>query len=238
VAQALASFAPGASIVEVGSGYGYLTYSLSRAGFDVKGVDISESAVKAAKARFGDLYLCEDITQFAQRLPSATDAVVMTEVLEHLERPLEVLNAIKAALRQGGKLIMTTPNRGFNGADALWRTDLPPVHLAWYSKTSIREMARRVGLSVTFQDFTTFNDARVAGIKPEGEGSIGGSILDADGAVLRRAAPSATRPTFKRWREEHWPQLARLERKRKFSRRALAHYARETDIIGAILTRT
>src|ERR1700722_9993812 len=43
-------------LCEVGCGQGYLTYALTRAGFDCTGVDISENAVQRARQRYGDHY--------------------------------------------------------------------------------------------------------------------------------------------------------------------------------------
>ena len=49
-------------------------------------------------------------------------------------------------------VVATTPNRDASPADAIWDTDLPPVHLLWFGSTAIREVARRAGCDVTFLD--------------------------------------------------------------------------------------
>ena len=215
VARARRELPPSSSIVEVGSGYGYLTYALARAGYRIRGVDIAPSAVEAARRRFGDLYLCDDIGMFSRRLPASTDVVVMTEVLEHLDQPVAVLAAIRDALRPGGSLLMTTPSRDFHPADALWRTELPPVHLAWYSKTSLREMARRVGMSIRFQDYSEFHAERVAGIRPEKRRPSPSAILNADSSVRMRSSGDVTRTSFRGWGQARWPALARLGNSRR-----------------------
>lgn len=237
VATAVAQQPVGATIIEVGSGYGYLTYSLVRAGFAAKGVDISENAVRAARARFGDHYQCEDIRRLAAQQPGSADVVVMTEVLEHLEEPLEILEAIKVLLKPSGIALITTPNRGVFSGDAIWRTDNPPVHLAWYSKTSLREMARRAQMGIRFQDFGALNREKVAGVPKEERDRVMEPILDADNSVREWAQADAARGGGKNWRDTRLPQLSRIERRRKFLRRALNLYARESEIIGAIFTK-
>lgn len=233
VREALKTRAAGAQIIEVGSGYGYLTHALRRAGYDARGVDISANAVAAAQKRFGDHYQCADVMAFAGQTPASVDAVVMTEVLEHLDRPLEMLAAIGALLRPGGAALVTTPNKGVFAEDALWRTDNPPVHIAWYTKTSLREMARRTGLSVRFQDFSAMNRAKVAAVPREEGERIGGPVLNADNTVRANMRVSSME---RGWASASSP-LARLARRKKFLRRALTMYAREGEIIGAVFTK-
>ena len=246
ISRAMKQFSADAHVVELGSGYGYLTYALSKAGYNIKGVDVAASAVDAAKRRFGDLFLCEDISEYARRLPAKCDVVVMTEVLEHLDQPLDVLSSIRAALRPGGSLLVTTPDRGYYSDAAVWHTDLPPVHLAWYSKTALREMARRVDMSIRFQDFSDYHGVSVPEIKPEQPRSVEGPILDCDATVIRRAP---ARPPLGMASPGWWQSLiAALSRKReerrltrrirrRFCRAAMTHFARESEVIGAILTK-
>jgi 2-polyprenyl-3-methyl-5-hydroxy-6-metoxy-1,4-benzoquinol methylase len=233
VREALKSRDAGAHILEVGSGYGYLTYALRRAGYSARGVDISENAVAAARKRFGDFYQPADVMALARQAPASVDVVVMTEVLEHLDRPLEVLGAIGALLKPGGAALVTTPNKGIFAEDALWRTDNPPVHIAWYSKTSLRELARRCGLSVRFQDFAAMNRAKVAGVPSEEGERIGAPILNADNSVRTDMRVSGGDLG---WRSGA-SALARLRRRRKFLRRAFTMYAREGEIIGAVFAK-
>jgi 2-polyprenyl-3-methyl-5-hydroxy-6-metoxy-1,4-benzoquinol methylase len=234
VRESLKGRAPGAAIVEIGSGYGYLTHAMRQAGYAARGVDISENAVAAARKRFGDFYECADVMALAQTAPASADVVVMTEVLEHLDRPLDMLAAIAALLKPGGAALITTPNKSIFADDALWRTDNPPVHIAWYSKTSLREMARGAGLQVRFQDFAALNRVKVAGVPDEERERIGAPILNADNSVRDEMRVSGGDSG---WRGGSSP-LARLQRRRKFLRRALAMYAREGEIIGAVFSKS
>jgi len=135
-------------IVEVGSGLGYLTFALLRAGHRARGFDLSATAVAGARARFGDHYIVADAT--AAEHAASADLVVMTEVLEHVADPARVVAGIARLLRPGGAALITTPSKSAHPSGAVWATDNPPVHLWWFSETTIRRLAERAGLHVSF----------------------------------------------------------------------------------------
>ena len=158
VADFLATQPPGAGpLLEVGSGLGYLTYAISRRGYDVRGLDISAVAVADARRRFGDLYECGDLRAIAKERAGRYAAVVMTEVIEHVPEVEPLVQAALSLVRPGGAVVLTTPNKSASPPHVLWDTDSPPVHLWWFSETSMRTLAARLGATVRFTDFTLFN---------------------------------------------------------------------------------
>jgi SAM-dependent methyltransferase len=118
---------------------------------------VSEVAVDRAKATFGPLYEIADVTDFAVMNAGAFDAIIMTELVEHVADINALLSAALKALNSGGALLVTTPNKSSFGADAIWATENPPVHLWWLSERSMQALAARLGCSVEFVDFTEFN---------------------------------------------------------------------------------
>lgn len=145
-----------AKILEIGSGLGYLTYSLFREGYDVLGIDISNTAVDHAKKVFGNHYLCVDLFDFVKDNELTYDAVIMTEVIEHVENPLSFMSTIKRLLKNDGVAIVTTPNKSFYPDDIVWGTELPPIHCWWFGETSVRYMAKQLGMSVSFLSFKDY----------------------------------------------------------------------------------
>lgn len=150
---------PGARILEVGSGLGYMTYSLLKAGYDVTGMDISKVAVENAKARYGPHYQEADLAEWSVQKAGEFDMVLMAELIEHVPEPLKFLTMAAKLLRPGGRLVVTTPNKSYYPKWMLWESDPPPVHLWWFSETSMKHFARELGLGVEFVDFTPFNRA-------------------------------------------------------------------------------
>ena len=153
IAVQLASLArPEDKVIEVGCGQGYLTYSLIRSGYDAVGLDISRVAVDLATERYGNFYSCCSIEKYVHDIGKAPNHVIMSEVIEHLENPMAVVHEAFSALAPGGSLIMTTPNmEAYPGA--VWDTDLPPVHLFWFSYQSFRKIGASLKADTSFFNF-------------------------------------------------------------------------------------
>jgi len=141
-------------ILDVGCGYGYLTYALRKAGHKTVGIDISKKAIAFAKKQFGDYFVTCDIIDYHPR--KKYDLIIATELLEHLLRPIDAILALTKMLKTGGRIIITTPNKDFFNRSAIWRTDLPPVHTVWLGRKSIMELSKRTGLSHRFINLSRY----------------------------------------------------------------------------------
>ena len=75
------------SVYEIGSGLGYLTFALQRAGINATGLDISETAVLAATKHFGPYYRVSSAASVSDIESGTAAAVIMTELIEHVEEP-------------------------------------------------------------------------------------------------------------------------------------------------------
>jgi SAM-dependent methyltransferase len=144
-------------ILEVGCGLGYLTYALRQSGYDATGIDISQEAVAFARQSYGDYFSTESLESHLANSNAVYDAIVMVELIEHLEEPIELLEKTLPLLKPGGRIVLTTPNRTYLGYDESWATDLPPVHLWWFSEESVRAIGDRLNCSVNFTDFREYN---------------------------------------------------------------------------------
>jgi 2-polyprenyl-3-methyl-5-hydroxy-6-metoxy-1,4-benzoquinol methylase len=148
---------PGARILEIGSGLGYMTYALLKGGYDVVGIDISKTAVENASVRYGPHFQEADLAEWSVQKAGEFDMVIMAELIEHIPEPLMFLRMATKLLRPGGRLVVTTPNKSYYPKWMLWESDTPPVHLWWFSETSMKLFAKELGLTIEFVDFTPFN---------------------------------------------------------------------------------
>lgn len=143
-------------ILEVGSGLGYLTYALKKDGYNVLGLDISKVAVEQACEKFGNNYVCDDVFEFSKKNLAFFDIIILNEVIEHVNEPLNFIKALKDLLVDSGLIIITTPNKSFYPKDIIWATDYAPVHCWWFSEDSFIFMSKKLNLKIDFFDFTNF----------------------------------------------------------------------------------
>jgi 2-polyprenyl-3-methyl-5-hydroxy-6-metoxy-1,4-benzoquinol methylase len=140
------------NILEVGCGFGYLTYALIKCGYNAKGIDVSKTAITDAIKRFGEHYYNVDVEKYARTTTERYDIIVATEVIEHVPDVISFLTSLKSLLKHSGKIILTTPNKSAFSSDALWVTDAPPVHLWWFSEQSMIIIGQKIGMSIKYYD--------------------------------------------------------------------------------------
>jgi 2-polyprenyl-6-hydroxyphenyl methylase/3-demethylubiquinone-9 3-methyltransferase len=104
----------GMKIVDVGCGGGLVSEPLARLGAQVIGIDPSPGAIACAVARQAhrDLtitYVCQD--PFHWVCPEPVDAVIVFEVLEHVENPSALIKKVASWVRPGGCIVGSTVNR-------------------------------------------------------------------------------------------------------------------------------
>ena len=143
-------------ILEIGCGYGYLTYALNQAGHNAFGIDVSKNAINSAANNFGKYFACSDLESFIKKTKGKFDVVVATEVIEHVAAPKKFIKECLSALKYGGKIIFTTPDKDYAPRGSVWDTDGPPVHTTWLSKKSFETIASAFGLKADFIDFSDY----------------------------------------------------------------------------------
>jgi SAM-dependent methyltransferase len=102
----------GGRILDVGCGNGVISRHLGQFGYNVLGIDISEKTIAVAQQRNKypnvrfEAISAEELTASGERY----DAVICSEVLEHLNQPQLLLQTIHSSLKDDGLLIVTVPN--------------------------------------------------------------------------------------------------------------------------------
>lgn len=145
-----------ATLLEVGSGLGYLTYALDKEGYNIRGVDISSNAVEEAMKNFGNLFFCGNIFELDESYCNKYDYIILNEVIEHVPNPFDFIECLLKMLTGNGKLIVTTPNKSISIPKSIWDSELPPVHLFWFSEKSMYTVANKLNANVSFVDFSEF----------------------------------------------------------------------------------
>jgi SAM-dependent methyltransferase len=196
------------------------------------GIDHSGEAVAKATATFGPLFRVAPAESLAASGLGGFDAVVSTEVIEHLQDPHGFVRDAASLLAPGGQLILTTPNMDLYPRDLAWHTDPAPVHLWWFSKTSLRRIAWDCGLQPSFIDFSAhYGRSREAAVasKPQSLDAAG-NLIFRDSALNNLAwALMARFPGLA-------PVITRIFLARTGRRFARERFGRESLCICAVLS--
>ncbi len=113
--QGIAALADKAAL-DVGCGGGILAEAMARGGARVKGIDLSEKALKVAQfhlleSRLPVEYELSSAEALAAREPQSYDLVTCMEVLEHVPDPASTVRACAALARPGAPVFFSTLNR-------------------------------------------------------------------------------------------------------------------------------
>jgi SAM-dependent methyltransferase len=102
------------SILDAGCGNGYLVGVLKTAGHEVVGIDVSSDGIEIAKKEYPDVqFETRSVYDDLSDLAFDVDAVISSEVIEHLYSPQSFLENIYSAMKPGAVLILTTPYHGW-----------------------------------------------------------------------------------------------------------------------------
>jgi 2-polyprenyl-6-hydroxyphenyl methylase / 3-demethylubiquinone-9 3-methyltransferase len=106
----------GKSALDVGCGGGILAEAMARRGARVKGIDLSDKALKVAQLHLHESRLAVDYEavsaeDLAERAPGSYDLVTCMELLEHVPDPASTVSACAALARPGGRVFFSTINR-------------------------------------------------------------------------------------------------------------------------------
>jgi len=159
--QIVRAIAPGSSVLDLGCSQGLLARPLRDKGVRVTGVDIAPPSGAAS-----------DLEQYFQRdldlpldLPFGRefDYVVVSDVIEHLRNRTQLLRRARTFLKEGGRLIISTPNI------ALWfyrlsllvgrfeygpRGVLDETHVHLFTRATFRREVEKAGFYVLSERVT------------------------------------------------------------------------------------
>jgi len=114
VMKQLLSHSQGGRVFDLGCGNGAFTRHLASAGYDVVGVDPSETGVAISRKEYPEceVHLGSAYDDLANRF-GQFDVVVSLEVVEHVYNPRHFARTVSELLKPGGTAIISTPFHGY-----------------------------------------------------------------------------------------------------------------------------
>ena len=141
--------ATGRRFLDVGCGGGEMLRNVQRLGGEAWGVDVSRSAVTAARRSVGHNRIATGGLHEAGYPAASFDCITMWHVLEHSSEPLSELRRAAALLKPGGFLYVEVPNAGSWSArhfGSNWLAYDIPNHQTHFTPRSLQTAADLAGL--------------------------------------------------------------------------------------------
>ena len=134
------------NILDVGCGRGWLLDVAMEKGWNAFGTEFSNIAIE--KCRKKGIKMQAGVLRIDDYEPEQFDVIVLIEVIEHINYPIEELQNIYKLLRKGGLLYITTPN--FNSylryqLKAKYNIIEYPEHLSYYTKRTLYNVLHQTG---------------------------------------------------------------------------------------------
>jgi 2-polyprenyl-3-methyl-5-hydroxy-6-metoxy-1,4-benzoquinol methylase len=193
-------------LLDVGCSAGSFLLAARARGWQVRGIDVSPDAVEhAATAHALDVRVAT--LEDAAFPPKTFDVITLFECIEHLLHPARALQAAHGLLRDGGLLVITTPNVGgfvprityqiLGRTIGAWEHPTPPHHLYQFSRRTLEALLRKSGFTVVS------SRTRPMGLRFTVK-QMQSAIIEA----LRRRMPVSLTSTQPALDAESWPPAA------------------------------
>ena len=148
-------------VLDLGCGTGYGAYMLSEVAKHVVALDVANCFKRRYKT-----HNVKFVRSSAEKMPfvNAFDVVICLEVIEHVKKPESLLQQIHGALKNGGHLMLSTPNRKYSSKDGMVR----PLHLREFYLSELLEIMRQRGFiveKVIGQNLSRWHDVFTASLR-------------------------------------------------------------------------
>ena len=142
-------------VLDVASGSGFGLEMLGRVSRSAVGVDYAEQALREVRRRLPAARLARADATCLPFIDAPFDAVVSFETIEHVADAAALVRAIRHALKPGGVLVLSTPNRAFRETS---REN--PFHVREFTAEELRTL-----LAEEFGEVRLFGQRPVAGYR-------------------------------------------------------------------------
>ena len=141
------------SICDLGCGNGHISGRLAALGYHVTGVDASESGIQIARRTYRDVEFVHALIDGDLNI-GQFDLVISSDVIEHLYRPSDLLEATSSLVKPGGQVLLGTPYHGYlknlvlaatGKMDAHFSTLHDGGHIKFFSVNTLSRLMRSHG---------------------------------------------------------------------------------------------
>ncbi|OGU66357.1 MAG: hypothetical protein A2499_18995 [Stygiobacter sp. RIFOXYC12_FULL_38_8] len=149
------------SLLDLGSGEGWTLKYFHKAGCKVFGVDFSSHGISKFNKPMLKYFVESEILEFIDKCITENkkfDIINLTNVIEHVLYPEQLLISIKKILSSDGVVIVTFPNDFSSLQDLLLKKKkisnafwvVSPDHISYFNKSSFSKLSKRLGYAQQF----------------------------------------------------------------------------------------
>ena len=163
-----ATLVKGKRVLDLACGEGYGSKMLAATALSVIGIDIDESIINHAAAKYGGpalQFMRGSITAVPISEKSSFDVIVCFEAIEHVEGHEALLSEVKRLLCPSGVFIISTPNKAIYHDEAHFQN---PFHLRELYFKDFRQLLERYFKNVSFFGQRTHPGSSIWPISPDG----------------------------------------------------------------------
>ncbi|HSS19391.1 MAG TPA: class I SAM-dependent methyltransferase [Pyrinomonadaceae bacterium] len=147
------------TICDLGCGNGYMAGGLAELGYDVTGIDASESGIAVARDNYQRATFVQALVDSSLHERTGLkhfDLVISSDVIEHLYRPDDLIEAAHSLLAPGGRFLVGTPYHGYwknlmlsatGKMDAHFGVHDVGGHIKFFSKKTLSNLLLNHGFS-------------------------------------------------------------------------------------------
>lgn len=136
-------------ILDIGCGMGQFLSWIKNKGYkNFKGIDLSQQMVDFCRQNVTDqVEKTESIVSFLLNEKESYDLIVMLDVIEHIDKEeiIAILEAVRSALKKGGKLIVKTNNVASITGARMRYEDF--THVSGYTEYSLKQVLKIAGFN-------------------------------------------------------------------------------------------
>lgn len=147
ILKRLRKYTSGTRLLDIGCATGLLLDEASKMGWEVYGVELSHWGVNYATDKLGLKNIVQGTLKDAHFPRSFFDAIVMTDVIEHLTDPKAIMHDIRLILRPSGVFCCTTPDIDSTVSKILkakwW--GIKRSHLFYFNRSTMRKLFDATG---------------------------------------------------------------------------------------------
>jgi SAM-dependent methyltransferase len=144
------------TFLDIGASNGEMMYNVQKMGYKVKGVELNSRTAQMAKSN--NLEVFNGLLENAHYPDDYFDYVYMGDLIEHVTNPVFLLKETRRITKNGGQLIILTPNMDCFWAYATfflyrlfripWSIITPPHHLYNFSINTLSDLLKKSGFKV------------------------------------------------------------------------------------------